>query len=111
MAVTLTRAQLAVELRLVATETDTVPAGQGAVLDRAFAAATALVTDYATAAPDAVANEAVVRLASRLYDQAGSEGRGGNPMVQSGAAALLSRYRTRAARTAAATSPRLMELT
>jgi len=96
MAVTLTRAQLAVALRITTSETETIPAGIAAVLDRSLAAATAAVTEYAPDAPDAVANEAAIRLASRLYDQAGSEARGGNPMVASGAAALLSRYRARA---------------
>lgn len=95
MAVTLTRAQLAVSLRIVAAEDATIPAGQAAVLDRVLAAATAAVNEYAPLAPTAVQNEAAVRLASRLYDQAGSEGRGGNPMFLSGAAHLLSRHRVR----------------
>ena len=92
MAVTLTRAQLAVELRIIASETDDIDAGIAAVLDRALAAAVASVEDYA---PAALQDEAVVRLASVLYDRAGHEGRGGNPFVQSGAAFLLSPHRTR----------------
>lgn len=102
MAVTLTRAQLAVELRLATSETDTIAAGIAAVLDRALAAATALVTEYAPDAPDALHNEAVVRVAARLYDESGSEARGGNPFVQSGAAHLLSRHRARTATVPAA---------
>ena len=95
MAVTLTRAQLAVELRLVTAETDAIPAGQAAVLDRVLAAATAAVESYAPAAPVALQDEAAVRLAGRLYDLGGAQTRGGNPFVLSGAAALLSRHRAR----------------
>ena len=95
MAVTLTAAQLAVELRLIAKSTDTIPAGQQAILDRHLAASSVLIDGYASAAPTAVANEAAVRLASYLYDRAGSEGRAGNPMITSGSAHLLARYRTR----------------
>ena len=95
MAVTLSRAELAVELRIIATATDAIDDGIAAVLDRALAAAVASVEDYAPAAPAALQDEAVVRLASVLYDRAGHEGRGGNPFVQSGAAYLLSPHRTR----------------
>ena len=65
MAVTLTRAQLAVEIRVIADESEAIPAGQAAVLDRTLAAAAALVDGYAPNAPVAVANEAAVRMAGR----------------------------------------------
>lgn len=104
MAVNLTVAQLAVELRLIAAETDTIPPGISAVLTRVLAAAKAAVDAYAPNAPQALANEAAIRLASVLYDQAGSQSRGGNPVVQSGAAALLSRHRTRSAISPAGTA-------
>ena len=95
MAVNLTVPQLAVALRITASESETVPAGQSDVLTRTLAAAVAAVEQYAPAAPVAIQNEAVVRLASRLYDQTGAESRGGNPILVSGAAYLLARWRTR----------------
>ena len=91
----LTRATLAVALRLTADESDPVPDGQGAVLDRVLSTGTALVTDYAPDAPADVQDEATIRVSSWLYDRPGHDARGGNPMVASGAAALLSRYRSR----------------
>ena len=103
MAVTLTLAQLAVELRVVAAETDAIPAGPSAVLTRLLAASTETVQEYAPDAPEALQNEAVVRLAGRLYDQAGHEARGVNPFLASGAAALLSRHRARSVRAPSAT--------
>lgn len=96
---TLTRAQLAVELRIVADEADAIPAGVAAVLDRLLAAASAAVTEYAPDAPEALQNEAVVRLAGRLFDVSGGQTRGGNPFVLSGAAHLLSRHRARSVTT------------
>ena len=106
MAVELTRQQLAVALRIVASETDAIDAGIASVLDRALAAATTTVERYAPAAPVAIQDEAAVRLASVLYDRAGHEGRGGNPFVQSGAAFLLSPHRTRSVVSAGTPTPR-----
>ena len=86
-------------------EADTIDAGIAAVLDRGLAAATAAVEDYAPNAPVALQNEAVVRVASRLYDQSGAEGRGGNPMILSAAAFLLAPYRSsRVAKSSGATA-------
>ena len=98
MAVTLTTEQLAVELRVITAESDTIPPGQLAVLTRSRAAAVAAVDAYAPSAPVDLANEAAIRLASWLFDRAGAENRGGNPFVQSGAAQLLSRHRSRSVR-------------
>ena len=95
MAVTLTRAELALELRIITAETDTIDAGQAAVLDRLLAASTAIVDGYAPEAPVALANESVVRIAGYLFDRAPHEGRGRNPLILSGAAYLLARWRTR----------------
>ena len=95
MAVTLTVAELAVQLRVITSSSETIADGQASVLGRTLAAATAAVESYAPSAPAAIQEEAVIRLASRLYDVAGSEGRGGNPMILSGAAHLLSRHRAR----------------
>ena len=105
MAVNLTRAQLAVALRILADETANLEAGIASTLDRALAAASASVEDYAPAAPVAIQNEATVRLASVLFDRAGHEGRGGNPMIQSGAAFLLAPHRPgRVAKSSGATA-------
>ena len=98
-------AQLAVALRLIAAESDTIPAGQSSVLDRVRTAAAAAVADYAPDAPETVADEATIRLASALFDRSGAEGRGGNPMVASGAAALLNQWRTRRAQGPTGTTP------
>ena len=95
MAVSLTVAQIAVQLRVIAAEADTLPAGQSAVLGRHLAAATAMVERYAPLAPVAIENEAAARLVGYLYDRAPHEGRGGNPMILSGAAHVLSRFRVR----------------
>lgn len=92
-----TREQLAVGLRLIAAETDTIAAGVAANLDRALATAEASVMEYAPNAPEAIRDSAVVRLAARLYDESGREARGGNPMALSGAAHLLSPWRGRTA--------------
>lgn len=95
MAVTLTRAALALELRIITSEADAIEPGQAAVLDRLLATATALVDGYAPDAPVELANESAVRIAGYLFDRAPHEGRGGNPLILSGAAFLLSRFRTR----------------
>ena len=93
-----TRASLAVSLRVAATATDTIADGIGANLDRVLASAQALVAGYLgpdTTCPEAIQDEAVVRIASRLYDQSGHESRGGNVVVQSGAVMLLAPYKAR----------------
>ena len=94
MAVTLTAIQLAQSLRLIAG--DTLPEPLDSIIQRLLAACTALVESYAEAAPDAVKNEAVVRLAGYLYEAA--PGRSyANGMDLSGARSLLAPYRTRRA--------------
>lgn len=98
MAVSLTLAQLAVALRIIADATQAIPAGVQATLQTTLTAATAMVEEHAPNAPVAVQNEAVIRLASRLYDRSGAEARGTSPMVASGAAALLSQWRSRTSR-------------
>ena len=99
MAVSVTVAQLAVQLRITTAETDSIDAGQQAVLTRALETAVAEVEHYAPAAPGSVQDEAAIRIAGWLYDRSPAETRGGNPLVQSGAAHLLSRWRTRAVAT------------
>ena len=108
MAITLTAGELAIAMRLTATlATDPIttvdqmvvaafaalPPGQQDVITRLLLAATEVVKVYGPTAPDAVHNEAVVRLASFLYDMGGTDRQSQNPLQQSGAAALLSRWR------------------
>ena len=58
-----------------------------------LSAATCLIEEFAPTAPEAVKDEATVRIASRLYDQPGADARGVNPVVASGAAHLLAPWR------------------
>ena len=96
MAVTLTVQQLAYGLRLVADTAQVIEEPQLGVLTRTLAAATALVVGVADLAPDAVQNEATLRLASFLYDTPpGGSQYVQNPLRHSGAMALLASYRTR----------------
>ncbi|MDE2843943.1 MAG: hypothetical protein OXN21_11240 [Chloroflexota bacterium] len=98
MAVTLTVAELAYDLRLVADTTATIEEPLLGVLTRTLAAATALVTAYAADAPDAIANSAALRVGTYLYDTpAGFSNRSQHPLRDSGAMALLAPYRSRRA--------------
>ena len=98
MAVTRTLAQLAADLRLG--DGTTAPSGpQGIVLARIDDAARAMVLDFAPGAPDAIHNEAYVRLAGWLYDAdpSGSTPGGPSALRSSGAAAILAPYKVRRA--------------
>ena len=88
-AVTLTAAELAAALRLGDSTEETAEAR------RLLAYATEAVTKHAPTAPEATANEAVIRLAAYLYDQPNA-GRGmgyANAGRNSGAWAILLPYR------------------
>ena len=96
MAVTRTLAQLAGDLRIG--DGETAPTGAVAVLlGRISATATAMVLAYAPAAPDALHDEAFVRLAAWLYDADPSGAAPGGPAAlrSSGAASLLNPYKVR----------------
>ena len=95
MGVNLTVVQLAVQLRVVASESDTLPAGQAAVLARHLGTACALVKAFAPTAPRETMDEAAIRICGYLFDRAPHESRGGNPLILSGAAYLLAPWRTR----------------
>ena len=96
MAVTRTLAQLAGDLRAGDGATD--PTGPVAVvLARIDATARAMVVKFAPDAPDAIHNEAYVRLAGWLYDMDPSGPGNANALRASGAAALLGPYRERRA--------------
>lgn len=88
---TLTRAQLAVAIHVDGSDTDI--AGQ---LDRVLETAIALVSAVTAAAPQAVANEAAIRIGAWLYDTDPASPRNGDPLRASGAAQLLSRWRATA---------------
>ena len=99
MAVTITAADLATAIRLGTSTEETAQA------TRLLAVATAIVERYAQSAPEAVQNQAVVQVAGYLYDQpAASQGAGtANALRNSGAASLLTPWRSiRAGTTAAA---------
>lgn len=66
MAVTITNAELSAALDLSSS------AGDAALAARLLAVATALVVRYAPDAPDAIANEAVIRCAGWLHEQPGA---------------------------------------
>ena len=98
MAVTRTLVQLAADLRIG--DGDAEPTGPALVLlTRIAATATAMVTKYAPNAPDAIHNEAFVRLAGWLFDADPSGANPGGPVAMraSGAASLLSPYKVRRA--------------
>ena len=101
MAVTLTVAQLAAAMRLGSTTDETAEA------TRLLAYATAAVVKHAPDAPDAVQNEAVIRLAAYLFDQptAGRYTGHANAMRNSGAAAILLPYREHRAGSTAEAAP------
>ena len=89
MAVTVDVLQLANALRVSDTTQET------EIVTRLLAVGTEIVTRYAPNAPDSTANEAVVRVASYLFDQPNA-GRGvnhANAFRNSGAQSLLAPYR------------------
>ncbi len=108
MAVTITAAELAVELR-VGDSTE-----ESALVTRRLASASALVVKHAPDAPDAIHNEATVRVAGYLFDQpTASQGdRYANVLRNSGAARLLLPWRVhRAGSTAESSDAQLAFIT
>ena len=96
MAVTITRDDLAIALRLATTAeaATALPPAQLEIVARLFATASALVTKYAPLAPDAIQNEAVIRCGAYLYDSDPADARAvRSPLPLSGAAAILSPWR------------------
>ena len=91
---TITLAQLAGHLRVGDGTTE--PTGPvGLVLTRVLAAAVAVVEHHAPNAPEAIQNEAAVRLAGWLYDSdpAGANPGGPQGLRASGAGSLLGPWR------------------
>ena len=93
MAVTLTAIQLAAAMRIGDGVTALVEP-QASVISRILASATALVESYAPNAPESIQNEAAIRVGGYLYDSPpGASMRFANPLGDSGAQALLARFR------------------
>ena len=95
MAVTLTALDFAIALR-VSDGAAPLESPIDSLMGRLLTASTALVEDYAGAAPEAIQNEATIRLGGFLYDAAPSR-QFQNPMDNSGARALLAPFRVRRA--------------
>ena len=95
MAITRTLAELAGDLRIGDGITE--PTGPQAIVLQRIAATAAMVVGFAPGAPDAIHDEAFVRLAGWLYDAdpSGSTPGGPSALRSSGAASLLSRYKIR----------------
>ena len=96
MAVTLTAAELAVELRVAASAADAaaLEPALSSLIARRLATARLQVEDEAPNAPDAIQNEATIRLAGYLFDVDPAGTRSvQSPMLHSGASALLARWR------------------
>ena len=101
MAVTLSVLELAAAIRLGNSTEETAQA------TRLLATATEIVTRHAPGSPDAIQNEAAIRVAGYLFDapQAAQGAGFGDILRNSGAAALLLPYRIhRAGSTGAATA-------
>ena len=97
MAVIISALDLAIALRVEANPDATLVEPQLGQMTRLLASSTASVDDYAPNAPEAIANEAVIRLAGWLYDAV--PGRvSTDPMGASGARALLAPFRDRTIR-------------
>ena len=93
MAVTLTSIQLAAAMRIGDGITP-LEEPQASVINRILASATALVESYAPQAPESVQNEAVIRVGGYLFDSPpGASMRFASPLADSGAQALLARFR------------------
>ena len=90
----ITTEQLAVALRLIVSETDTLPDGQSGILTRLAGVAEAHTALLILSAPEAIQDECSVRMASYLYDMppAGARNNYASAWVNSGAAALASRW-------------------
>ena len=93
MAVTVTVAELAVSLRIIAEVDGAIDPAVAAVLTRHRAAAVALVEHYAPLAPAAVQDEAATRVVGYLHDAPAGIIRTVNVARASGATALLAPWR------------------
>ena len=105
MAVTV--GQLAVELRIVTDPESDIPDGQEAIITRLLATAVRTIQDRASGAPQDLKDQAVIVLASYLYDRPSAAAGAGfsNAWLNSGAESILSRYVVRRATVLDTTAP------
>ena len=96
MAVTITAEVLAHALRITPTPTTTLSTEQAVTVARLVGAAGAMVENYASDAPEAVSNEAVVRLAGWMLDQPPGR-QHADALGLSGARSMISPWRSRRA--------------
>ena len=95
MAVTISVAQIAAD-RLIGDGVTDPPEPTLGTLTRYLATATAIVEDYAVAAPTEIQNTATSLIVGYLYDAPVSQGaRFANALANSGAQLLLSRWQSR----------------
>ncbi|MDE0338422.1 MAG: hypothetical protein OXI80_12185 [Caldilineaceae bacterium] len=91
----LTTADYAAALGVISAATATLSTEVSAQVERVALAAAALVHEVAPEAPQAIANEAAVRVAAYLFDADPAAGRAPRDVLSaSGAASLLGRWRT-----------------
>ena len=96
MAVTLTNEVLAHAMRITPTPTTTLTTEQTVTVTRLLSAATSMVDNYASGAPDDVANEAVIRLAGWMHDSPPGR-QNADALGLSGARSMLGPWRVRRA--------------
>ena len=75
-----------------------IPASILTILERHKATAETLVESYAPNAPEAIKDEAAIRIAAWLFDAPPVQSVTRSPLITSGAASLLTRYRERRAK-------------
>ena len=92
MAFSISDGQIAVLIR-AATDSTSVPAPVALALSFLVPAAKDMIEQYAPGAPGEVMDTALVRLAGYLYDMGPESARLSNPLVNSGAAAILAQWR------------------
>lgn len=88
-----TNADLAVALGIIGAADEAIDDALGARLKRSREAASTLLMRIAPAAPEAVMDEALVRYAGYLWDSDPSRRFASDPVMASGAGALLARWR------------------
>ena len=94
MPVTITLNDLAVALRVSVSPSQPPPAPYKSILEALLKTATEAVTVYATEAPEATANQAVVQMAGYLFDQPAVTRKPSEAFIFSGARALLASWRS-----------------
>ena len=96
MAVTLTIEVLAHAMRITPSPTTTLTAEQTVTVTRLLSSTSAMVENYAADAPEAVANESVIRLAGWLHDTPPGR-QNADALGLSGARSMLGPWRLRRA--------------